>query len=43
MDKIAIPDKNNFHKQASEVLHLDVLKSYLNKSKLESKVAKLEE
>ena len=35
MDKITIPDKINFHKQASEVLYSDLLKSYLNKSKLE--------
>ena len=43
MDKIAIPYKINFHKQASEVLYLDLLKSYLNKSNLESKVIKLQE
>ena len=43
MDKIAIPDKINFHKQVSEVLYSDLLKSYLNKIELENKVAKLEE
>ena len=43
MDKIDVPEKINFHKQASEVLYSDLLKSYLNKSKLESRVAKLEE
>lgn len=43
MDKIDIPYKINFHKQASEVLYFDLLKSYLNKTKLENKVAKLEE
>ena len=43
MDKIAIPDKINFHKKVSEVLYSDLLKSYLNKTKLENKVAKLEE
>ena len=43
MDKIDIPDKINFHKQDSEVLYSDFLKSYLNKSKLESKMTKLEE
>lgn len=43
MDKIGIPDKINFHKQASEVLYSYFLKYYLNKSKLENKVAKLEE
>ena len=43
MDKIAILDKINFHKQVSEVLYYDLLKSYLNKTKLENKVAKLEE
>ena len=43
MDKIVVPDKINFHKQASEVLCSDLLKSYLNKTKLESKLAKLEE
>ena len=43
MDNIAIPNKINFHKQVSEVLYSDLLKSYLKKSKLEIKVAKLEE
>ena len=43
MDKILVLDKINFHKQASEVLYLDLLKSYLNKTKLESKLTKLEE
>ena len=43
MDKIAIPNKINFHKQVSKVLYSDLLKSYLNKTKLENKVAKLEE
>lgn len=43
MDKIGIPDKINFHKQASEILYLDLLKSYLNKSKLENMVVNLEE
>ena len=43
MDRIAIPDKINLHKQASEVLYSDHLKSYLNKTKLENKDAKLEE
>ena len=43
MDKIAIPDKINFHKKASKVLYFDLLGSYLNKTKLENKVAKLEE
>ena len=43
MDKITTPDKINFHKQASEVLCSDLLKSYLNKTKLESKLTKLEE
>jgi len=43
MDKIVVPDKINFHKKASEVLYSDLLKSYLNKSKLESKPTKLEE
>ena len=43
MDKIVVPDKINFHKQASQVLYLDLLKSYLNKTKLESKLTKLEE
>ena len=43
MDKITIYDKINFHKQAFEILYSDMLKSYLNKSKLESKVTKLEE
>jgi hypothetical protein len=43
MDKIGIPDKINFHKQASEVFYSDFLKSYLNKSKLENRVIMLEE
>ena len=43
MDKIGIPDKINFHKQATEVLYSDLLKSYLNKTKLEGKMAKLDE
>lgn len=43
MDIIAIPNKINFHKQDSKVLYSDLLKSYLNKTKLENKVAKLEE
>ena len=43
MDRIAIPNKINFHKQVSEVLYSDHLKSYLNKTKLENKDAKLEE
>ena len=43
MDKIVVPDKINFHKQASEVLYSYLLKSYLNKTKLESKLTKLEE
>ena len=43
MDKIGILDKINFHKQASEILYSDLLKSYLNKNKLEAKVVKLEQ
>ena len=43
MDKIAIVDKIILHKQESKVLYPDLLKSYLNKTKLENKVAKLEE
>ena len=43
MDRIAIPDKINFHKQVLEVLYSDLLNSYLNQTKLENKVAKLEE
>ena len=43
MDKIGIPDKINFHKQATEVLHSDLLKSFMKKTKLEGKMAKLEE
>ena len=40
---MGIPDKVNFHKQASEILYSDLLKSYLSKTKLEEKVIKLEE
>ena len=43
MDKISIPDKINFHKQAYEVLYSDLLKAYLNKIKLENKMVKIEE
>ena len=43
MNKIGILDKINFHKQATKVLYSDLLKSYLNKTKLEGKMAKLEE
>ena len=43
MDKIRLPDKINFHKQASKILYFDLLKSYLNKNKLAEKVIKLEE
>ena len=43
MDKIPILDKINFHKKVSEVLYFDLFKSYLNKTILESKMAKLEE
>ena len=43
MDKIVVPDKINFHKQASVIIYSVLLKSYLNKSKLESKLTKFEE
>ena len=43
MDKVGLPDKINFHKQASEILYSNILKSYLSKNKLEEKVIKLEE
>lgn len=43
MDKVGLLDKINFHKQASEILYYDLLKSYLSKTKLEEKVIKLEE
>ena len=43
MDQVGIPDKINFHKQASEVLYLDLLRSYLSKIKMEEKVINLEE
>ena len=43
MDKVGLLDKINFHKQASEILYSDLLKSYLSKSKLEEKVIKLEQ
>ena len=43
MDKIGILDKINFHKKEIEILYSDLLKSYLNKNKLEAKVVKLEE
>ena len=43
MDQVGIPDKMNFHKQASEILYSDLLKSYLSKIKLEERVSKMEE
>lgn len=43
MDKVGLFDKINFHKQASEILYSDLLKSYLSNNKLEEKVIKLEE
>ena len=43
MEKIAIPDKINFHRQASEVLYSDLIKSYLNKQKMEEKMEILEQ
>ena len=43
MDQVGLPDKINFHKQASKILSSDLLKSYLSKTKLEEKVIKLEE
>ena len=43
MDKVGLPDKINFHKQASDILYSDLLKSYLSNNKLEEKVTKLEE
>ena len=42
-NQIGIPDKINFHKQASKKLYFDLLKSYLSKTKLEEKVIKLED
>ena len=41
MDQVGLPDKINFHKQASEILYL--LQSNLSKTKLEEKVVKIEE
>ena len=43
MDKVNVPDKIHFHKQVSDVLYSDLLSSFLNKSKLEDKVSKLED
>lgn len=43
MDQVGLPDKINFHKQASKILYSDLLKSYLSKTKLEEKIVKLEE
>ena len=43
MDKVGLLDKINFHKQASEILYSDLLKSYLSNTKLEEKVIKIEE
>ena len=43
MDKTGIPDKINFHKQASKIIYSNLLKSYLTRNNLEAKVIKLEE
>ena len=43
MDQVGLPNKINFHKQASEILYFDLLQSYLSKTKLEEKVVKIEE
>ena len=43
MEKIAIPDKINFHRQASEVLYFDLIESYLNKQKMEEKMESLKQ
>ena len=43
MDRVNIPYKIHFHKQVSDVLYFDLLSYFLNKSKLENKVSKLEE
>ena len=43
MDQVGIPDKVNFHKQASEILYSDLLKSYLSKIKLVENVSNMEE
>ena len=42
MDQINVPDKIHFQRQTSEVLYVDLLKSFLENKKLESKVSKLE-
>lgn len=43
MDKVGLPNKINFHKQALEILYSDLLKSYLSKNMLEEKAIKMEE
>ena len=43
MDEVGLPDKINFHKQASKILYSNLLKSNLSKTKMEEKVIKLEE
>ena len=43
MDQVGILDKVNFHKQDSEILYSDLLRSYISKIKLEEKVSKMEE
>ena len=42
MDKLNIPDKILFHKQAHEMLYYELLLMSLNKKKLENKVDRLE-
>jgi hypothetical protein len=42
MDKVGLLDLIKFHKQASEILYFDLLKSYLSNNRLEEKVIKLE-
>lgn len=43
MENIGIPNKINFHKQATNILYSDLLEYYLNENKLEAKLVKLEE
>ena len=42
MDQINVPNKIHFHKKTSEVLYANLLKSFLDNKRLESKDSKLE-
>lgn len=42
LDKLNMPDKINFHKQANDIIYVDLWESTLGISKLNKKLSKLE-